>query len=308
MKTRGLTNQECAHLWAAQSQAEGHSQSMHFNGPVLYSYKTAIGVIVNPEHPYRGDEADVVLINAREYTMTTKCKHMPALRRAVTHMRSFTVPSMTEHPENLLHLVARFEVWSGRIERKRDVGEWCFEELQRHANDANDYARLFNVLPHTFIDAAARSLHIRGVRAEREARLNTPEMEAKRAKARAGRVAAKARKAECEAAERMARQAYALTAFRSGAPFAGYLIDENGGAYLRIREDVVETSRGASVLASDAISAIRFIRSQRDTGWAGSYELGPFTLTSVDPSGNIVAGCHFIKWSEIERIATELGV
>ena len=55
----------------------------------------------------------------------------------------------------------------------------------------------------------------------------------------------------------------------------------------------------------------RFIMAQRSKSeaWhANGHRLpvGHFQIDSIDPAGNIAAGCHTILWNEIERIARQL--
>lgn len=88
----------------------------------------------------------------------------------------------------------------------------------------------------------------------------------------------------------------------------GRYSDELGGALLRIKGDTLETSHGASVPLAHAIKVFQFVKlvKQRGKPWhtnGKTIRVGHFTLTSIDTSGNFVAGCHRINWPEIERVA-----
>lgn len=102
------------------------------------------------------------------------------------------------------------------------------------------------------------------------------------------------------------------------------LSDERGGALVRARDAQIdgcavvsgelETSHGARVPLRHAARIFAFVRRVRETGetWtadsARPVRVGHFTLDSVEPSGDFVAGCHRINWSETERLARELGL
>lgn len=78
----------------------------------------------------------------------------------------------------------------------------------------------------------------------------------------------------------------------------------------------LETSQGATVPLRHAFRVFQFValcRAERK-GWKpGAWgprhiRVGHFALDSIAPSGDFVAGCHSIKWPEIERLARRLGV
>lgn len=99
----------------------------------------------------------------------------------------------------------------------------------------------------------------------------------------------------------------------------------NEGALLRVRtfdadEEVagdvgcVETSMSVQVPLAGPLGAVRllrFLKALKGTGRTyksngHSERIGAFTVTSFDGQ-TLVAGCHRIEWSEIERVAPELG-
>jgi len=75
---------------------------------------------------------------------------------------------------------------------------------------------------------------------------------------------------------------------------------------------VVETSRGAQVPASHALRGLRFVRAVVARGEAfqtngKTFHLGHYKIDRIETDGTLTAGCHVIPYSEIERIAPELG-
>ena len=71
----------------------------------------------------------------------------------------------------------------------------------------------------------------------------------------------------------------------------------------------IETSLGAEIPYDDGRRAFMFCIRMRDKGWrtnGETFSIGSYQLNSVNENG-IVAGCHRITWSEIERFATQQG-
>lgn len=75
----------------------------------------------------------------------------------------------------------------------------------------------------------------------------------------------------------------------------------------------IETSRGARVPVEHTRLAYRFVSGLKASGKAWkrnghTFHVGHYALDSVDLKGNIVAGCHSIKWSEILHLAVKMGL
>jgi hypothetical protein len=98
------------------------------------------------------------------------------------------------------------------------------------------------------------------------------------------------------------------------APQGGRRFDaESGGAALRIKGDMLQTSHGAEVPLEHAIRAFRFIKLCREAGrdWQANGQqirVGHFRVDSITAAGDMVAGCHSFTWPEIERAAILAGV
>ena len=84
---------------------------------------------------------------------------------------------------------------------------------------------------------------------------------------------------------------------------------------MRLTEDraTIETSMGATFPAAHGVRAFPLIARCRERGetWrtnGHSIHLGPFAVDEITAEGNVRAGCHFVKWAEVEYIARELGL
>lgn len=98
-----------------------------------------------------------------------------------------------------------------------------------------------------------------------------------------------------------------------GAPVHFNGTDEAGGAYLRIKADKLETSLGADIPLADAIRAFKLLARCKasQTAWhrnGQTMPVGVYQIDAIYPNGDFKAGCHLIRWPEVERIAASLGL
>lgn len=330
------SNSMVAHIWAQQEKTNAKSSNgnLSFRGATLFSYSTPIGRFIQTIDGQRA-----TLVTSNTYSMTTSGKHMPALWRAIDYGRGnfapcFCVPIIAqsgffgfsdeypltdkEHQTNLAHLIAEYETLSGKYLRARDIygnETYIIGQLQTRADSARNYAIAFGLeLP--FLDAGNDGREIWRKRAEREARFNAPGMAEKREKERLARIESKLRK-EREAKEaRLLANAGKIEMWNSGASdFLPYdcRLTGNNSAMLRIRDDKLETSQGACVPLSHAVRVFQFVKLCRERGEAWqrngkTLRVGHFQVDRVDIDGSFRAGCHFIQWPEIERVARKHGL
>lgn len=308
-----FTNSMCAHTWAQQSQPHGRSNSMRFDGDTLYSYRTAIARIVGG--------MDIALVTSEKYSITTSCKHMPWVHRALPQsMEQFTVPivtarSVSEHKKNLDYLIAEYGKVRDSIRRARDCehDNYRYDWLADKADRVTQYGLRFE-LDYTPCDAKADAAELRKFRRERDARLNTPAMAAKREHARNMRETYRANAAARKAEKIEKERAEAITKFRNQERDSMY-IHGLGYALCRISRDgrMVETSQGAHVEVQDARRALTLIGSlMRAGGWestsdgAGRIAVGQFELRQVTADGRVTIGCHRFECAELAALASLL--
>lgn len=216
-----FSNDMVAHVWAQQTQDFGRSSnhSFSFQGPTLYSYRTPIAVFT------KGVKGQTVcLLTSNSYSMTTSSKHLPNARRSVPHdIPQFSVPNLVTgpyrdkanreaHKANLAVLVSAYTNMVGRYRRMLNYHGDCgviASYLAGLAVTAERYARLFGLKAPRF-DVSADADAIWAYRAEREARRNTSEHQAKLEKARKRR---ERKKEEKEERKRLAAYDDALNRF-----------------------------------------------------------------------------------------------
>jgi hypothetical protein len=114
--------------------------------------------------------------------------------------------------------------------------------------------------------------------------------------------------------EREEERASMLSAWLGGGPKTYSLYDVRP-TRIRAHEGVLETTQGASVPLADAIRLFTTLKRCHDAGvgWQpsgglGGFKVGHYVINSIEADGSVTAGCHYIVWSEAERLAKELGV
>jgi hypothetical protein len=80
---------------------------------------------------------------------------------------------------------------------------------------------------------------------------------------------------------------------------------------LRVVGDEVQTSLGARFPASHARRGLDFIHKVRESGReyirnGHTIHLGHYVIDRIEPDGTVHAGCHVVKWEEIDRITPQL--
>lgn len=279
-----------AHVWAKQSKPRAQGFSVFFEGDTIYSYGRHFPIarhIVNA----KGDKA--VLFTSRSYSVSTS-KHVSFTRGALRgDCPVFTVsdPSATPDPAAMrAECAARLVDALTKAARARTNVEWYIGAAEQIILEANQFAAFFG----------------------RKWRLEMPaDRAAALADARKRAVLADARKAaETRKQHEAARVRFAgeLEKWRRGEPANVWGSPDTA---LRIVGDQVQTSRGAEFPVEHAKRAFRLIAAcqAKGAGWSRNghtIHLGHFQIDKIKPSGDVKAGCHLVKWSEIVRVAALL--
>lgn len=331
---------QCAHVWAQCNQDSGHnaSNSVSFFGRLFYSYNTPIAHILDTP---RGER--VALVSAEGYSMTTKSKHLTAVRRAVRGAvaADFTVPyididsrgqytaprecehflpgsldtrdaearAKAMHALNLQWLVQQYTDAVAQLMRSQVVGfngQYAIDRLDYLATAAHQYAHHFGLpFPQLKPEDSMRPV------LERIERLRSdPKRMAKAAAREAARQRGRLEQAKLTAE----RNAYRIEQFRLGAPNVGHVSDADGCAMLRLSRDEsrVETSWGAQAPLSHvryALEVYSQVMEAKATPWTpgtSAIKLGSFQLDEIRADGSVRCGCHTITGREIELLRLEL--
>lgn len=319
MRIRFSSNSMLCHVWANQSQGYGRGNSLSFSDGTLTSFATPVARIVKG-----ANGQNVPLFSSQRYSSRTSV-HLSHARRAINY-GGFEVPSLgvtggwcrepyradgsPDHNRNIAHLIARY---TGRIATFRQMLSDPYDiagNLERLAQDVRSYCAAFALdVPSLDPDADARV--ILEYREERAARRNTPAAIAKRERDKARR------RAEDAARDAREREAHAesIAQWRQGENTYlswGAQRTDTGSAMLRLRgDDTVQTSQGAEVPLHHARRLFAIVAACRAnscefTPNGHAIRVGHFTVSRIDASGNLTAGCHYIDWREISRFAKSM--
>lgn len=258
-----------AHLWANQSQAEARNA-----GGTFYFHGDTIysygGHFPIARHAmHKGKHA--ILFTTRSYSVTTS-SHISMVRHAIKRDSNvFHVPLtglVTCHADNLKYFAESIKEALAAPTKAR---KWKIAEYKRQANS---YARQGNEYAAFF-----------GL------------------------------KTKFKAVEITGQESWLLCCVRLRERLPQWLAGENvhlpdcgSQVYLRIKEDIVQTSKGAEVPLEHALKLLPIIRSGKAWHRNGQeIRIGSFFMDSIDEQGNIKAGCHTITRQEMERLAATIG-
>ena len=290
MRTVFSNKDMVAHVWAQQNQQEGRTATgnFYFNGPTLYSYGSHF--IVGKFEEFKGKRC--ILMSTRSYSVTTASQQAIA-RQAIRNnpLPVFYVPCPEEFG------VKNKTIWDRDIAAllkkaatARTKRESIMQEVTDLAAMANSYADFFE-LPWTVKVPALSEEFCTNIRKDNKERA----------------LQERIRKETRERAEAHIKATCIsewLLGSKDSIPY-GYR-PEN--ALLRVRGDEIQTSHGATVSISQALRILPIIRNCRDTSTGfvanGRTEhIGQFAVREIMSNGDMLVGCHSIKWSEIEKIA-----
>ena len=273
-------SRELAHIWISQTQSHGRCASnMKFEGKDFYSYRTVIARLL--------DDGSVAVANDRYSNTTTK--HQGYVRQAVNHKK--------------IH-------WIARIESPYELIRSCKFEVQRYYEKAavavkkrDDYlAAAYSVSKalNDYLDAIKDP-------GERMPLDQTIDLETIKAVLKMQKAEALAKQKERERLAAVSTQEL-LENWLAGGRYE-YRI-RNAGVLLRVKNNDVETTQGASVPLTDALKMHAIIKAAKTDSQLRrlhGFTIGNYTVNECTKE-KIVIGCHTIPMSEISRLATQLGV
>jgi len=283
---------EVAHVWAQQNQHHGRANNMFFYGASIYSYGEHYTLA-------KFQSNGVVLINSERYSKSTS-EHSSIVYSAIAKKTvTFTVPSTGSEREerndlkNVSYYSKNFRESLEKASKARKHYALHLTEAKRSKYTAIEYCETFDCEAHLErfdfdfdFEADDVKEKIKAIRI-REAK----------------RKAEKLAKLKAEMSEKVAQWREGKKVWVSSYP----------ETLLRVIDDgkTVETSKGAYFSVEQARRAIRFVKSVMKSGKAWQrngerFELGNYQLDSVSNVGTVRAGCHVVKFNEIERLNNSL--
>lgn len=334
-----MNNSQVKHVWAQQTQDHGRGNgSTHFDGPTLYSYATPIAnfVTIKIKDGRKVSERKVCLITTEKYSVSTQ-KHLPRTydlpgRAYVFEVKHIGI-SAGRAPElphdwikqNYLEMAEQYKIDFGWLTRSHNPDK-TLREMVDLREKAKGYAEAFAIrlkldkyFPLPSVELLAE---LREKVRKREAAAKVRE---EQKIIRATAAAQPAIKAFLEGVidnlspmafgcatteQRQLIESRALDLWRAGR--INRLPGDIPGTYLRVKGEVIETSRGAEFPVKHGLKALPLIRGcvARETEWQRNghrIAVGAFQIDRIGRDGTVTAGCHVVPFSEVQAIAKELG-
>ena len=313
MKKVFTSTAQCMHAWAQQNQDEGRASSVKFDGTAFYSYATPVANFVT--HNNR----TACLITTVTYSVTTSGKHMPSALDIPGDITTFRCkhigisggisPYLPDnyHNANIDDYNILYNETVKKATRARQNCIWLIREADRIKKEALKYAAFFEVdvnsgyfptIPEALYNRAENTIKAaEAVEAKLNEVITTRLLDVQAAWL-------KNEKYECPELNATQREAL-LSAFR------------RNDILMRINGNEIETSRGARFPIEDGKKLFGKILYcvQNKKQWLGESgvvvplnNLGNFKVNKIDCEGNVTAGCHYVKYTQIESIAKQLNI
>ena len=283
-----VKSSEVPHLWANKAQSEARGGNIWFRDSTIYSYGEHFPIARFVSND-RGEEA--ILFTCDSYSKTT-AQHIGAVRYAIPPgIPVFKVSLNSRNPntgyvKSYQHRIAEMNKLVAGSKGARDRRR---AELATLVEQANAYCEFF-ALPDRFAQISDAEL------AELQASVT--------AEKKVEREATKRKRAEIAA-----HNAEIIAKWLEGQSVRlPYSLDR---VYLRVEGTEVVSSRGARFPVAHARRGLALVRRCMATGEAyhrngHTLHLGPYAIDEIKPNGDVKAGCHVVKYSEIERIAPQI--
>jgi hypothetical protein len=305
-----VDRREVAHLWAHQAQdhARNKTDNFYFLGDTIYSYGPHFPIA---SHITRGKQK-CILFTTKTRSVTT-AGHISDVWRAIPpdvqvfHVNEVRPSGREDHLTEFNGYATRVASLGNKAKKARQNKPFLLDQIKSLIAEANAYARFFGLRRSLKEDDNLDALIA-------EAKQKNKEYEDSRLR----KEAENQKRFEAEQEENIER-------WKNGESV--WLSLWLTKTYLRMVEDpidkvlseadptpqMIQTSRGALFPLEHAKLAFRLIQKIRAQGGEYSHNghsihLGHYTIDSIDKEGNVCAGCHFIEWDEIARIATQLGL
>jgi hypothetical protein len=297
------------HLWAnkAQDNARNSNNNLFFDGDTIYSYGRHFPIARHAEHCGKA----FVLFTNDSYSVTT-AKHISMVRRAIPSSlpvieTSRVTDSLTSKSIGLIldAIAADFGLEVKRALNSRSYSEHYIDRACAIAEHYREACALFGrtrkPLVIDTVDADKLAVKKEAQRAKQAIKTELQEAKWKlyqEQRAEQDRIDA------LEFSEKLA-------AWRNGASVRFNHYAAGAVDYMRIKDEMVQTSRDAVVpidhvkrIAPLILSLIEDGKTYQRNGH--SIHLGEYVIESLDAEGLLTVGCHRFDKAEVLRIAAEI--
>ena len=276
---------EVAHYWANKVQPSGRASRMFFENEKIYSYGHHFCIA-------RHLPLGAVAFTTQTYSNSTS-KHISYVRRAARHLR-------------IVYCRAPGDSAAANMRAAREAVRRTLTDSTKPRIHAATRTKLKGEALHIAERANEYLAALDPLEAEGQTPIDLSSLEHIREELEAMNAQQRAREAERLAARTLELQED-LAKWRAGeyARSALYSI----AVALRIKDDNIETSHGASIPLAEAPRLWALVerarRGERD--YEVGAAVGSYRLTKIRRDGSIVVGCHDISYDELRGIAKQIG-
>lgn len=287
-----------AHDWAHNRRPRRVGNVRFDENGLFYSFSTPIASRL--KQPLSPPGASPVFLLSDSRWSNSTAPHQSACRMAifgdcVFRSESREVRSPQAFAQDTLRLAVEFQaqakVTQEKFPRRKSVIHDLQSKALAHFETAKRLAELFS-LPIDLPDSAT----LESLAAEKLLR------DAEQEQARKEREA-----------QEQAKRVDALARWRNHEEgITARYLPQDGKTYFRVAIGTpvpsLQSSKGVFIGGHEAIRAIRFIESKRESGWRKNgerYPIADFELDTITHEG-IVAGCHRFTWQELETVKAEI--
>lgn len=294
MRTVLKNSSEVAHIWAQQNQKEGRCGNLFFEDKSIYSYGRHFEIA-------RFINDDTVLFTTRTYSRTT-AKHKHMVWSAISHKTVFDVPRFDDNNGNAVWFLERIEETKRRALRSLSCGYHLKHETENIIADAVRYARRFKISA----KFRAKIGKLDKLRALDEV-FTAKEKDVLRARELSNKKRIATREANEKIKHALAYEKYLkeIEEWKIGtleqAPYSSWW---NTPVVLRVKDDRIETSKGAQITVKTALRLWGALQAKQNVD---GFKLDNYEAQGLE-NGILTVGCHKIPYAELERIAGILGV
>ncbi len=300
-----FTGSEIAHVWANKGAPTGRTSGTNpgpsFEGDAFYSWRACIGRRIS----HKGKTA-YVIDNATFSSRTSK--HQSKVRAAIRDADMVFSVSLGGWTQDLMFTPASLrDYYLAEYRKPAEHSPYAHVRAKRVLARDMSLQHAIHVcvhfgLPYKTLAKEQAKIASSVSEARDIAQTHDVEQAERREKRQANRDVL-----------RIKRDASKMQEWLSGLPvypshhWPTLLRAEGGDTILDVTEMV--TSRGARVPLSDAKRAFTFCQRLRAKGWrrnGETFKVGMYQIDSISEAG-IVAGCHTLKWNEVERFARQMG-
>jgi len=266
-----FTNTEIVHVFAQQSQSEGRSSSMFFQGTKIYSYGYSylLGEFIDP---------DTIVINDKGHSISTS-KHIGLLRYATSHLRHFY---KTTTDIDIVHSSITDSLTKMSTARARK-GDYL-NSIYSNYTKLNEYLEYTNTKDKLGYGDAIKYKEICGI-------VSRLDVDKDGILAEIADIEKKKRERE------KAKQLEHLAEWRAHERRNVYRLSKT---YLRLSQDgeSVETSKGVRIERDKARVLYKLIKAGKDIN---GFKLDYYTVIGVKDN-TLKIGCHDIPMTEVNNI------